>query len=188
MRVGGAGGSNEDVLSIRCVARTSSTAPTGEPTLPPYLTENTTKNAIRPPFPRAQVQSMTLTGRASRTQAHKRARNVTIAPLCTHYRIPRTPPASPALQSSKHQTAPIARRSHCPQKGLDWSLEIPHAGEMQGAQTDFRCVHERKCTHQLRPSVRACVPGWVLEHGEGACKGGQQLVVHGAARGRALCM
>ena len=38
------------------------------------------------------------------------------------------------------------------------------------------------CLPPLTQSVRAGLPGWVLERGECAHSGGQQLVVHGAAR------
>ena len=35
------------------------------------------------------------------------------------------------------------------------------------------------CLPPLTQSVRAGVPGWVLEHGEGVRKWGQQLMMHG---------
>ena len=38
------------------------------------------------------------------------------------------------------------------------------------------------CLPPLTQSVRAGVLGWVLEQGEGARNGGQQLMVHGADR------
>ena len=38
------------------------------------------------------------------------------------------------------------------------------------------------CLPPLTQSVRAGVPGWVLEQGEGARNGGQQLMVRGADR------
>ena len=49
-----------------------------------------------------------------------------------------------------------------------------------GSLRSRMCAPE--CTHPLQQSVWAGVLGWVLQQGEGARNGGQQLVVHGADR------
>ena len=48
-------------------------------------------------------------------------------------------------------------------------------------QLQILAVHKKSSPPQSQ-SVRAGVPGWVLEQGEGARNWGQQLLVHGAAR------